>query len=362
MSKFKALFSRGGGVQCAFCGTELENGDLFCPNCGQARPDEGIVTPEPEIVPMAAGLVCHACGNPMEEGDRFCMNCGAKREDIPAAAEENDVDMAIGYSLKWLLPEESRPAAEPEMPMGFKEAAAFEDEKPFIEEEFTPAPVRKPAHLRIEKPEAEALEPATAVFMTEDEPAEAEEIAEAEAEEVIEVADESAIWGRPAAEEAPAVNEEEVIKEDAAPAEPETPAEPVPTAQTFLIDGEEPAPAQPEPETRPAATAPSMYGLRFIAEPDREISVLRSGAMIGRLSTCSLVLDEPSISRRHCHIDSIDGQWKIVVLGVNGIVIDGEHYSNEYGRPIPLTDGCIIEFPGIHGNTAVQFLASPFGE
>ena len=103
-----------------------------------------------------------------------------------------------------------------------------------------------------------------------------------------------------------------------------------------------------------------MYGLRFLAQPDREISVLRSGAMIGRLATCSLVIDEPSVSRRHCHIDFVNGQWAIVILGVNGIVIDGEHYTNEYGRPVPLTDGCVIEFPGISANTAVQFIANPF--
>lgn len=399
MSKLRSIFSRG-GYACPYCGTKLKKSEMFCPNCGQPRvedapayADYGYAAPaaEPAYAAAPAGYVCPACGNPMEEGDRFCMNCGARREDAPAAPE-------------------------PATPVGFAEAAfaneapVFTNEAPaFAQEPFVPRPETSEP-----RPEAFAAGPApmTAVFMTGDgemdeaeaqagpEAPAAEECAPADEPECGDVSadssesytlfdaiDEAAIWGRPAqqseapAEEAapaPEAIEEEAAgsetAEEAAVEEPEAIAEPA-AAEVIAADSAtgEAAPVAAEdsgaaalctdgsaPAPKPAAAKASTYGLKFIADPTRDVCILHSGAMIGRMAGCSLVIDEPSISRRHCHIDLIDNVWKLIVLGVNGIVVDGDHFSNEYGRPIALSDGCIIEFPGIGGNIAVQFMENPF--
>ena len=496
MSKLASLFSRG-GYRCPACGCKMKDNEMFCPQCGQPRNAEPAYA-EPEYAPEAyeqpgyapeaaapAGLVCAACGNPMEEGDIFCMNCGTRREDAPAA----NVDAFVPMGFEEAAPlEDETPAFTPEpvfevKPVVFAPEPVFEEKAAPVFEEKAPAAVetanifvagpaaeeKAPKHLRpsFDETPVEPRPGATAVFMSADEPAAEEPAAEEPAieepvvetpaveepvienpvveasaieepvveEPVIEASaaeapvmeapvaeepvieepvieepvaeaviaeepaevsaensestslfdniDESAIWGRVAAEEPaaeepayaepaaeePAYAEPEPIAEAPVYAEPakeepvytepvaETPAYTEPAASASIYSAE-PAPAKPAP--RPAVPQPTMYGLRFLAQPDREITVLRSGAMIGRLATCSLVIDEPSVSRRHCHIDFVNGQWAIVILGVNGIVIDGEHYTNEYGRPVPLTDGCIIEFPGISANTAVQFLANPF--
>ena len=386
MSKLRNLFSKGSAYSCPFCGTKLSKDELFCGNCGQPR-ENAPAYEEPEYVePEYAeptGPVCAACGNPMEEGDIFCMNCGTRRSDTQA---------------------------EPvfEEPSPFVEEVPFKEEAPAFTETSTtfftadePAPFRKaeeeppkphvPAHLRVTF-DAAPIEPrpnetADAVFMAaseaklaaeeavEEEPVVEEPVAEepvvdgndvtAEASEsasLFDSIDEASIWGRPAeepvAEEMPAVEEEIIAEEEPATEEAVIAEEPV-IEETPAAE-EEAAYEKPEPPVMRENVQVTMYGLKFLAEPMRDVCILRSGAIIGRLATCSLVIDEPSVSRRHCHIDFVNGQWQIVVLGVNGMVIDGEHYTNEYGRPIPLYDGCVLEFPGMNANTPVQFIANPF--
>lgn len=51
------------GGFCSECGTQLNAGAKFCPNCGAKQ---------------AAASVCPGCGQPIQPGAKFCMNCGAK--------------------------------------------------------------------------------------------------------------------------------------------------------------------------------------------------------------------------------------------------------------------------------------------
>ncbi len=57
---------RGGATQenaCPKCGHPVEDGDRFCPNCGEK---------------IVVTRYCPQCGFKAREGDRFCRNCGAR--------------------------------------------------------------------------------------------------------------------------------------------------------------------------------------------------------------------------------------------------------------------------------------------
>ena len=47
-------------------------------------------------------------------------------------------------------------------------------------------------------------------------------------------------------------------------------------------------------------------------------------------------------------------------MGVNGVVVDGKFYTSKYGHSIPLSDGAMIEFPGVDGNIPALFTVDPF--
>ena len=62
--------SVGVGLGCGRCGAPLDDGDLFCGDCG---------------VPVGAS--CPTCGEPLTPGKRFCRRCGAALfETVPAPA------------------------------------------------------------------------------------------------------------------------------------------------------------------------------------------------------------------------------------------------------------------------------------
>lgn len=63
---------------CANCGTPLENGDYFCPNCGAAKG-----APKKNR--------CGKCGTELEEGQLFCANCGQRA----GVAVDSTVNQAI---------------------------------------------------------------------------------------------------------------------------------------------------------------------------------------------------------------------------------------------------------------------------
>lgn len=63
-------------MRCPNCQTELENGAVFCHECGTR------VAAQPQ---PARAMFCSNCGEKLEEGSIFCSNCGARVE-----VEEDD--------------------------------------------------------------------------------------------------------------------------------------------------------------------------------------------------------------------------------------------------------------------------------
>jgi RNA polymerase subunit RPABC4/transcription elongation factor Spt4 len=60
------------GLACASCGTSLQPGQKFCPNCGAAAP-----TPPPTI--PTGTKFCISCGAKIPSTATFCGSCGAKQ-------------------------------------------------------------------------------------------------------------------------------------------------------------------------------------------------------------------------------------------------------------------------------------------
>ena len=66
------------GTVCPHCGAPVEEGDLFCINCGK-KIEVAPVAAEPIAAPIEAAAnekTCPRCGEPMDEDDVFCSNCG----------------------------------------------------------------------------------------------------------------------------------------------------------------------------------------------------------------------------------------------------------------------------------------------
>lgn len=55
---------------CNICGAILEDGSLFCGECGSKQ----------QVAPTTQ-TKCISCGNELEPGAKFCANCGAKQEE-----------------------------------------------------------------------------------------------------------------------------------------------------------------------------------------------------------------------------------------------------------------------------------------
>ena len=81
----------------------------------------------------------------------------------------------------------------------------------------------------------------------------------------------------------------------------------------------QPAPSAPEPHPEGGSERAifAAQGTRF--------SVSASGAVIGRSSSCDVVLDDPDVSRQHARISFEEGAgWFIEDLGsTNGVVVNG---------------------------------------
>ena len=54
---------------CENCGAELEDNQLYCPECGIKQEE------------TTEGRYCEECGAPLEKGDTFCTNCGHAYDD-----------------------------------------------------------------------------------------------------------------------------------------------------------------------------------------------------------------------------------------------------------------------------------------
>ncbi|MBM4115602.1 MAG: FHA domain-containing protein, partial [Phycisphaerae bacterium] len=68
----------------------------------------------------------------------------------------------------------------------------------------------------------------------------------------------------------------------------------------------------------------------------------QSGAVLGRGSDCSLVIDHPAVSRRHARIEAVAGTWTVRDLSSrHGTKVDGASLSPN--EPIQLRAGSRID-------------------
>ncbi|MCA8996809.1 MAG: FHA domain-containing protein [Planctomycetaceae bacterium] len=64
------------------------------------------------------------------------------------------------------------------------------------------------------------------------------------------------------------------------------------------------------------------------------IPLLQSKILIGRRSSCDIVLPFPNVSSQHCELELLNGYWQIRDLGSrNGIKINGERVDTKWLHP-----------------------------
>jgi pSer/pThr/pTyr-binding forkhead associated (FHA) protein len=81
--------------------------------------------------------------------------------------------------------------------------------------------------------------------------------------------------------------------------------------------------------------------LRVLTGNDKwqKISVPASGAILGSDSDCDIILDEPTVSPKHCHIVCDKGDWGIDAIGgCTGVSVNGQKTNGS-----PLKEGDRIE-------------------
>ena len=66
--QMQGAYGPGPGAPCPKCGTLVQPGVRFCPQCGN---------PMGAPAPAAQGAPCPKCGQPVPAGVKFCPNCGA---------------------------------------------------------------------------------------------------------------------------------------------------------------------------------------------------------------------------------------------------------------------------------------------
>ncbi|NOZ02632.1 MAG: FHA domain-containing protein [Deltaproteobacteria bacterium] len=107
-------------------------------------------------------------------------------------------------------------------------------------------------------------------------------------------------------------------------------------AKTVLIESPFMDEAQPpEPEARCAQLV-----VTFGNDSGKEFPVTGDVVVVGRSLDVDIVLNDPSVSRRHFEIHFVDGDWLLKDLGsVNGTKIDGKRVEGQS----PLAEGNQIE-------------------
>lgn len=64
------------------------------------------------------------------------------------------------------------------------------------------------------------------------------------------------------------------------------------------------------------------------------IPLLKSQLLIGRRSSCDIVLDFPNVSSQHCELAFINGFWQVRDLNSsNGIKVNGERLESKFLQP-----------------------------
>ncbi|HZU07444.1 MAG TPA: anti-sigma factor antagonist [Chloroflexota bacterium] len=99
-----------------------------------------------------------------------------------------------------------------------------------------------------------------------------------------------------------------------------------------------------EPETASEAALVLPDGTRY--------AIPSEGAIIGRRSDSDILIDDPSVSRRHAQILYRDGRYYLVDLGSsNGTTLNGRPVT----RPAPLAHGDVLQL----GGTRLTFALRP---
>lgn len=110
-----------------------------------------------------------------------------------------------------------------------------------------------------------------------------------------------------------------------------------------------PPPSQPSGSTRVLPSASPTETAR-IETPDGKRHTLRGTTTLGRLPSCEVSIDDPSVSRRHARILSADGQWTVEDLGsTNGVKINGQPVGRAH-----LRDGDRLELGGVSLNFSLE--------
>ncbi|MCX6369851.1 MAG: DUF3662 and FHA domain-containing protein [Solirubrobacterales bacterium] len=107
-------------------------------------------------------------------------------------------------------------------------------------------------------------------------------------------------------------------------------------------------PAEEEPAAAPVERRPpAALGRAIFDAEGTRFAIGRSGAVIGRSSSCDVVLANPDVSRQHAQIayDEVDG-WIVEDLGsTNGVIVNGGRVNGS----LPLTSGDQIKLGPVSG-------------
>jgi hypothetical protein len=138
------------------------------------------------------------------------------------------------------------------------------------------------------------------------------------------------------------------------PAAPDRPAAPQPAAPQPVtpvpppvvpVDGGTKVIA-PEPDMPPAPAAPAAPRAVLLVNGERH-ALGPGGLVIGRARDCDIVVDDPSVSRRHAEVRPQEGGFGVADLGsTNGTLLNGEPVETA-----PLTAGDRITV----GRTELRF-------
>jgi anti-anti-sigma factor len=93
-------------------------------------------------------------------------------------------------------------------------------------------------------------------------------------------------------------------------------------------------------------------GAALVLPDGTQYPIPSEGAIIGRRSDSDILIDDPSVSRRHAQILYRDGRYYLVDLGSsNGTTLNGRPVT----RPAPLAEGDVLQL----GGTRLTFTLRP---